>query len=90
MIAKCIRCIASIAFALLLSSVPAILFAADKKVDCGKILTEIQTGSSAQAIAKTMGISPSVVYRCEQQASRSIPSASSSPRAMPNPSVLSH
>jgi transposase len=51
---------------------PAKSLAADKKVDCGKILTEIETGKSAQEVAKTMGISTSSVYRCEKKATRSI------------------
>jgi transcriptional regulator len=62
---------------------PAKSLAADKKVDCDKILTEIETGKSAQNIAKTMGISTSTVYRCEKKATTSIPSASSSQIATP-------
>jgi hypothetical protein len=69
---------------------PAKSLAADKKVDCGKILTEIESGKSAQEVAKMMGISTSSVYRCEKRATTSIPSASSSPIAIPTPSVPSH
>jgi hypothetical protein len=64
-------CVVSIALAPLLV-MPAKSLAADKKVDCGKILTEIETGKSAQEVAKTMGISTSSVYRCEKKATRSI------------------
>jgi transposase-like protein len=79
-------CVVSIAFAPSLG-MPAKSLAADKKVDCDKILTEIETGKSAQNIAKTMGISTSTVYRCEKRATTSIPSASSSQIVTPTPSV---
>jgi hypothetical protein len=79
-------CAVSLAFAALLV-MPVKSLAADKKVDCDKILTEIVNGKSAQTIAKTMGIPTSSVYRCEKKATTSIPSASSSRIATPTPPV---
>jgi hypothetical protein len=82
-------CVVSIAFVPSLV-MPAKSLAADKKVDCGKILTEIESGKSAQEVAKMMGISTSSVYRCEKKATTSIPSASNSRIAIPTPSVRAH
>lgn len=65
-------------------------FAASNKIDCDKILTQLETGKSAQQIAQEMGIQTSAVYGCEKDATRSIPSASASPGAMPSSSAPSH
>jgi hypothetical protein len=89
LLGRFVFCVVSIAFAPSLV-MPAKSLAADKKVDCGKILTEIESGKSAQEVAKMMGISASSVYRCEKKATTSIPSASSSRIATPTPSVRPH
>ena len=89
LLGRFVFCVVSIGFAPSLV-MPAKSLAADKKVDCGKVLTEIEGGKSAQEVAKMMGISTSSVYRCEKKATMSIPSASSSPIAIPTPSVPSH
>jgi transcriptional regulator len=86
LLGRFVFCLVSIAFAPSLV-MPAKSLAADKKVDCGKILTEIESGKSAQEVAKMMGISTSSVYRCEKKATTSIPSATSSRIAIPTPSV---
>jgi hypothetical protein len=86
LLGRFVFCVVSIAFAPSLI-IPARSLAADKKIDCGKILTEIETGKSAQEISRTMGISASSVYRCEKEATTSIPSASSSRMVIPTPSV---
>jgi hypothetical protein len=52
----------------LLSIMLATSFAADKKVDCGKILTEIEDRQFGPSDREKMGISTSVVYRWEQKA----------------------
>jgi hypothetical protein len=89
LLGRFVFCVISIAFAPLVV-MPAKSLAADKKVDCSKILTEIESGKSAREVAKMMGISTSSVYGCEKKATTSIPSASSSRIALPTPSVPPH
>jgi len=54
LLGRFVFCVVSIAVAPSLV-MPAKSLAADKKVDCGKILTEIESGMSAQEVAKNDG-----------------------------------
>jgi DNA invertase Pin-like site-specific DNA recombinase len=38
------------------------------KVDCSKVMSEVNAGKKASAIAKDLSISTSSVYRCKQKA----------------------
>jgi len=52
-----------------LEMTPASAFAAaGKKVDCDKVMSEVQAGKKASAIAKDLNISTSSVYRCKKKA----------------------
>lgn len=55
-----------------LEMTPASAFAAaGKRVDCGKVMSEVQAGKKASAIAKDLDISTSSVYRCKKKAGAS-------------------
>jgi len=49
------------------------LATAGKKVDCGKVVSEIQAGKKTKDIAKDLSISTSSVYRCKKIAAASTP-----------------
>ena len=38
------------------------------KVDCGKVMTEINAGKKGTEVAKDLGISPTSVYKCKKKA----------------------
>lgn len=40
---------------------------AGKRVDCGKVMSELKGGKKAKAIAKDLSISTSSVYRCKKR-----------------------
>jgi hypothetical protein len=42
-------------------------WAAAKKVDCGKVMSELKTGKKGTEVAKDLGYSPSSVYRCKKK-----------------------
>jgi hypothetical protein len=67
---------------------PAILHAA--KVDCSKVMSELNSGKKAYDVAEDLKISTSSVYRCRRKAhsaAKSSPTAAveSSPMASPSP-----
>ncbi len=41
---------------------------AGKRVDCGKVMSELNGGKKAKAVAKDLSISTSSVYRCKKRA----------------------
>jgi hypothetical protein len=49
------------------------LATAGKKVDCGKVVSEVQAGKKTKEIAKDLSISTSSVYRCKKLAAASSP-----------------
>jgi hypothetical protein len=71
--------IAGIAFAVTLGIglKPAIVRAA--KVDCAKVMAELNSGKKVADVADDLGYSTSSVYRCRRKARR--PAAKSSPAA---------
>ena len=87
---KSVLCILVPALGLAPSLISANCFAKDNRPDCNRILTDLEEGQSAEHVAKAMGIQTSSIYSCEKNATKSIPSAPSSPGAMPSLSVPSH
>ena len=70
-------------------------YAAAKKVDCDKVMSEINSGKKTSAVATDLSISTSSVYRCKKKAaaaksagmkgapassSKASPAASASPK----------
>jgi uncharacterized protein (DUF433 family) len=47
------------------------LATAGKRVDCGKVVSEVQAGKKTKDIAKDLSISTSSVYRCKKLAAAS-------------------
>jgi hypothetical protein len=47
------------------------LATAGKKVDCGKVVSEVQAGKKTKEVAKDLSISTSSVYRCKKLAAAS-------------------
>jgi Skp family chaperone for outer membrane proteins len=45
-------------------------YAAHKKVDCDKVMQELNSGKKPKAVAKDLDISRSSVYRCRRKARR--------------------
>jgi hypothetical protein len=45
-------------------------YAAHKKVDCNKVMQELNSGKKPKAVAKDLDISRSSVYRCRRKARR--------------------
>ena len=43
-------------------------YAAAKKVDCDKVMSELGSGKKAKDVAKDLSISTSSVYRCKKKA----------------------
>src|SRR6266851_9695323 len=66
-------------------------YAATKKIDCTKVMSELQGGKKVKEVAKDMSISTSSVYRCRKMAKASTGKAvssattSSSPTSAPSP-----
>jgi hypothetical protein len=66
-------------------------YAATKKVDCTKVMSELQGGKKVKEVAKDMSISTSSVYRCRKMSKTSTGKAvssattSSSPTSAPSP-----
>ena len=64
---------------------------AGQRVDCGKVMSEVQSGKKAKDIATDLKISPSSVYRCKKKAktagmaSNKPTSATASPAAATSP-----
>ena len=61
------------------------------KVDCSKVMSELNSGKKASDVAEDLKISTSSVYRCRRKArpaakSSPMAAAKSSPMAMPSPS----
>jgi Bacterial regulatory proteins, luxR family len=59
--------------------------AAERQVDCDKVMHELVNGKSAQEVARDLGISPSTVYNCENAKAATVRQAM--PSAMPSISV---
>jgi hypothetical protein len=61
------------------------------KVDCSKVMTELDSGKKAADVADDLGISTSSVYRCRRKARKAAAKASpmasgaASPMASPSP-----
>ena len=53
-------------------------YAATKKIDCTKVMSELQGGKKVKEVAKDMSISTSSVYRCRKMAKASTGKAVSS------------
>ena len=66
-------------------------YAAAKKIDCNKVMSELQGGKKVKEVAKDMSISTSSVYRCRKMSkastgkSVSSAAASSGPASAPSP-----
>ncbi len=66
---------------------------AGQKVDCGKVMAEVQAGKKTKEIAKDLSISTSSVYRCKKKASataskstsKKVVSSTASPAAASSP-----
>lgn len=58
--------------------------AASKKVDCGKVMSELGSGKKAKDVATEMSISRSSVYRCKKKAAAA---ANGTPTATPSPAA---
>jgi hypothetical protein len=85
--------VVSLAFALIVGfamSVPS-AHAAGKKVDCDKVMSELNSGKKPKEVAKDLGYSTSSVYKCRRQAkaaakkAKEAPSAAASPGAAASP-----
>lgn len=90
MVRKIIPGMAGLAFAVTLGIGlrPAIVRAA--KVDCTKVMSELDSGKKVADVAQDLKISTSSVYRCRRKAQASMKSASStaakaSPMMAPSP-----
>ena len=63
---------------------------AKPKVDCAKVMEEVNAGKKNKEIAKDLGISPRSVGRCKKEAKKAAaaasPAAEASPEAAPAPS----
>jgi transposase-like protein len=65
-------------------------YAAAKKIDCAKVMSELQGGKKVKEVAKDMSISTSSVYRCRKMAKASSGKAVTSvttPSPAPKPST---
>ena len=68
-------------------AVPNAHAAAGKKVDCAKVMEELNAGKKPKEVAKDLGISRSSVYRCKKAAvgaAKEAPAAAA-PAASPAP-----
>jgi hypothetical protein len=74
---------ASLAFALVVGCElgSANAYAAAKKVDCGKVTSELGSGKKAKDVAKDLSISTSSVYRCKKKMAAAKPMGPSSASA---------
>jgi len=61
--------------------------AAERHIDCDKVMHELVNGKSAQEVAKAFGISPAAVYDCENAEAAKV--SHGMPSAMPSMSVPS-
>jgi len=85
---KIVPGIAAVALVVTLGIGPVIAQAA--KVDCTKVMSELNSGKKARAVAEDLKISTSSVYRCRSRAraaakSSSTAAAEASPMASPSP-----
>ena len=60
-------------------------YAATKRIDCTKVMSELQGGKKAKEVAKDMSISTSSVYRCRKMAKTSTGKAVSSATSSSSP-----
>jgi hypothetical protein len=82
-IRKLVLGIASLAFVLVVGCEfgSANAYAAAKKVDCGKVTSELGSGKKAKDVAKDLSISTSSVYRCKKKTAAAKPTGPSSASA---------
>jgi Mor family transcriptional regulator len=57
--------------------------AATHKIDCSKVMSDLQSGKKVAQVAKDMKISRSSVYRCRREAKAASGKQSSGPMASP-------
>jgi hypothetical protein len=86
--------IASLAFALVVGCElgSANAYAAAKKVDCGKVTSELGSGKKAKDVAKDLSISTSSVYRCKKKmaGAKSMGSSSASAGSVSSTAPATH
>jgi hypothetical protein len=84
---KIIPVVAGAAFALTLGIGFKPLVAQATKVDCAKVMSELDSGKKAEDVADDLKISTSSVYRCRRRARRAAAkaTAAASPMAAPSP-----
>jgi len=58
-------------------------YAAAKKVDCEKVMSELNSGKKAKDVATDLKISTSSVYRCKKKAAKTAGAKGASPAASP-------
>jgi hypothetical protein len=63
------------------------LATAGKKVDCGKVVSEVQAGKKTKDVAKDLSISTSSVYRCKKIAAADAPKKTVIAEAAPVPAA---
>jgi hypothetical protein len=83
---KIVLGIASVAFVVTLGIGLNPVIARAAKVDCSKVMSELNSGKKASEVAGDLKISTSSVYRCRRRAQSGAKStAGSSPMASPSP-----
>jgi hypothetical protein len=87
---KSVRALVGLAFlaSLGIGLKPVVALAA--KVDCSKVMSELNSGKKAAAVADDLKISTSSVYRCRRKASKgtTTTAAGASPKAVQSPAPM--
>jgi hypothetical protein len=86
---KIVPGVASIAFVLALSVSIRPIAASAAKVDCTKVMSELNSGKKAADVAEDLKISTSSVYRCRRRAkaaAKASPTAAAASSPMASPS----
>jgi hypothetical protein len=85
---KIVPAVAGVAIALTLGIGLKPVVAQAAKVDCAKVMSELNTGKKVADVADDLGISTSSVYRCRRKAGKAAAktaAAAASPMAAPSP-----